>query len=360
MFVCAGLLAACSGASGSAVVEIESVAEVSPGASVPALEGVAQTRGGVSLIAFERGLWLFGPTTSLQPDADGRVDRASAWSSTMDFDANDGLGPFEMATDAAGGPAEVLIKTAEELAFEAAGAELEPPARVRLEPLGAARQSLYGPVLVYYAKSRVEGGDGGSGGGAVGSSVAIWNAVELGAQRPVFDPAAAEPTLLFLAPEPAYGLAPTLVDGAVHVWACTDRQVEVPCTLASVPASEAFERDAYRFWTGAGWSEAIDEAASLFDGAERLSVHLNGFVDLWLAFYAKEGVAVVRSAPALTGPWSPEIPVTELEPGAHSVLGHGELRREAGALEYLTYVRPSPEDPAVEELRLLELRLSPN
>ncbi len=348
---------------------------------LPELAGVAGREGGASVLAWGRVLWMFGYTTLSEPDALGSRLRSSTWTATLDLYAEDGVGGFTGRQDGAGGPAELLPYTTEELAFNDAHAALNPDceapcgARRMLWPLSAVRDTHKDELLVFYAKYEGTPGPGGRGQvGPVGSSIAIWGEFEFGPVRPVLDPGAGEPTLLFTAPEPEFGQASLIIDGRLYAFGCTDRQVEHPCLLARVAVDQVFTRAAWRFWSGVDWSPALADAVPVFDGARTLSVYRNHHVDRYLAIYpgrgratpegdrAEPGTVVLRHAPSLEGPWSEAERAFEAElgldgSGPRAVSAHPEYSRGGGRFEYVSYVRAL--GPGTSELRLVELELEP-
>lgn len=79
--------------------------------------------------------------------------------------------------------------------------------------------------------------------------------------------------------------------------------------LARVPAGEVQDRDAYRYWDGAGWSPSEAAAAPVAEGPiGELSVQHHEDTGRWLMTYLDESRAqiVLRDAPHPTGPWGDE------------------------------------------------------
>jgi hypothetical protein len=70
---------------------------------------------------------------------------------------------------------------------------------------------------------------------------------------------------------------------------------------------------------------------------------------------------MMRTSPALTGPWSAPMEAFEtLAPGedghfSYSGLGHAEFAREGGRYEYVSYYRST--EPWHGEIRLVEVRV---
>ena len=103
----------------------------------------------------------------------------------------------------------------------------------------------------------------------------------------------------------------------------------------------------------------------LFEAMDMTTVHYNALLKRWLAVYSPFGKnrLVMRSAPALTGPWSEEVeaaharaPYTDKE-YAYSGMAHPEYSRAGGRDEYLAYYRATK--PWHGEIRLVRVRLAP-
>jgi len=77
--------------------------------------------------------------------------------------------------------------------------------------------------------------------------------------------------------------------------------------LARVAPNALLDLTAWTYWDGADWVRAANAAAVLVPGpVGELSVRWNSHYQRWLMMYLidNEGVIVLRSAEALTGPWS--------------------------------------------------------
>lgn len=86
-----------------------------------------------------------------------------------------------------------------------------------------------------------------------------------------------------------------------------------PGRLARVAEDRVAEIGAYQYWTGRGWIGGDPFAATpvLPAPVAELSLCHNGFTDRWLALYLDERRAaiVLRTAAALTGPWTAPVVV---------------------------------------------------
>jgi hypothetical protein len=311
-------------------------------------EGVELREGGYSLFGFGRSVWLFGDTRLTAADADGVLTRDNGWSHTADLGATDGVDLFVTPTDAAGGPAELLTLTAEELAFnqqnQADGA------RVMLRPLTGVRDDQGDRVLLFYAKLRASGSGERT---RIGVSIAVWTDLEFGPVRPILDAGSDEPTLLFLEPEPQLGQAALIVGEQLYAYACSD-ELYHPCTLARVELDAVFERAAWEFWTGHAWSEDPADAVALIEADTIFTVTYNPEIHRYLGFYGEResGEILVRAAELPEGPWSAPTLVFTAESMIADVLAHPEYRRGGGQFELLSFRVGS-------QLRLLEVELAP-
>jgi hypothetical protein len=342
-----GLLACLGGLACAEAPDVEIVATRELGL-VEHPAGVASRERGSSVLAFGRSVWLFGDTVLTSPDANGSSLRRSSWATTIDLGAQNGVGDFVVRFDDAGGPAELLTRTAEELDADS----------ILLTPLASVRDDPNSRTLVFYSK-QVAASVGPPT--PIGTGVAVWTSLEFGPIRPVLDAGSDEPTLLFRAPEPEFGQA-LLVEGErLYAYGCRDELYQ-PCALARVALAELFTRDAWEFWTGRDWSPDSADAVALVEADRVLSVTRNDLVDRYLLYYAAAqpeggGELRVRSARAPEGPWSEPISVLRVpaDPSGSplaDVLAHPEYRRGGGQFELLSYRLGA-------DLHLLEVELAP-
>lgn len=311
-------------------------------------EGVERREGGSSVYGFGgRSVWLFGETRLTSPDLDGLSRRSNGWAQTGDLSAIDGLGPFVSPIDPANGPAALFVPTAEELAFDQAN----PTTPREIQPLTAVRDdaSADDRVLVFYAKRQLAANGEPA---PIGSSIAVWTDLEFGPIRPVLDASSDEPTLLFRAPEPAFGQAALILGDQLYAYGC-DQAVYHPCRLARVAVDAVFERDAWEFWTGLAWSPSSADAVALLEADTALTVTFNPAVGRYLAYYGdrERGELWVRAADRPEGPWSEPILAFTAAAAIADVAAHPEYRRSGGEFEYLSY-------RVGDQLRLVELELA--
>jgi Domain of unknown function (DUF4185) len=79
--------------------------------------------------------------------------------------------------------------------------------------------------------------------------------------------------------------------------------------LARVPEKQILTKNAYRYWDGRSWASRETAAVPIAIGpVSEVSVQWNAYLGRWLMMYLDEQRAsvVLRSATALTGPWSGE------------------------------------------------------
>lgn len=335
------LAAALCGACGA----VESpIASWEDAGTVPNPPGVTARDVGVSIMLAGRSVWVFGDTLFPEPAADGFQWRSGSWSST----APGLVLSFTHALGADGKSAQLLPHSDAELAFNQAH-RAEPR---RLTPWSQAVVSDGQGAVVFYVNMRT-----GPGGAfdfeSLSGSVARWDDPARPAVR-------VEPPL-FAGDEPDWGAAALLLGKDIYVYGCDQGRTK-PCKLARVPFAAAADRSAYTFFDGTGWSADWHQAKVLFDGAPLFSVH---WVERWrrfFAFYMRPGGCEmrVRSAPAPEGPWTDAADFgVGLAPSSdfdYALLAHPELTREGGAVEVLSYTRPS--GPLQQETRLVTARWS--
>lgn len=267
--------------------------------------------GGYSAVVWGRSVWVYGDTVLTVEDASGTNWHHNSYSITEDLDPTDGITGFEEPLDPAGAPAYFIHPTAEEEAFNA----LHRGDPCQVEPCGARWAVWPGPLvfdeardraLVFYGLIYAEPGDFNFHG--VGQSIALWERLEDSPWRPVVDPLAEHPTLLFGEGEPGFGPGAIIQGDSLYSFSCDSHGLDHPCLLAQAPLATVLDRDAWRYWDGSAWSAELSRAAPVFDGAPILTVAWNEALGLFLAVYSEplENGVMVRTSEALTGPWSAE------------------------------------------------------
>jgi hypothetical protein len=322
--------------------------------------------GGSGVVWDGWSVWAYGDTVLDVPDVEGETWHHNSFSMTEDLDASDGITGFEEPLDAVGAPGYFVAPTPEEADFNAAhrGDACQEPcgARWAVWPGEPVFDEARSRALVFYGLIYAEPGDFNFHG--VGESIAIWSSLDEAPARPEVTPGAEHPTLLFSEGEPAYGLGATILDDALHSFACGGEGFDSPCTLARVPLDDALERDAWEYWDGDGWSGDLASAEPLFDGAPIMTVSFNAHLDRWTALYSDPGSndVVLRTAAALTGPWSGELRLFTADRGTdegwtYDANAHAEYEEDDGRVLYVSFSRPTGEGWFGAELGVVRVEL---
>jgi hypothetical protein len=239
--------------------------------------------GAQSGLAFGRSVWTFGDTVLNTPDAEGVNWHQNSWSFTTDLDARNGVRALTTPVDAVGAPTYFVAPTPDEAAYNAAHygssscAESPCGARWAAWPGAPLWDAARNRALIFYGLVHAEPGDFNFYG--VGQSIAVWSDFGAAPERPVVSPGAAHPTLLFGQDEPSWGTG-GMVDGDfLYAFACdTDSSLSPPCSLARVPLDQVLDRQAWRFYDGAGWSTSEADRATIFSGASTLTIEKNAYL----------------------------------------------------------------------------------
>lgn len=302
--------------------------------------------GGSSAHAWGRSIWVYGDTVLTVPDELGRNWHHNSVSMTEDLDASDGITGFVEPLDAVGAPRHLIPPSPAEQAFNDAhyGDDcLEQPCGARYavwpsEPYFDAQRDR---ALVFYGLIYAEPGDFNFE--SVGSSIAIWEDPDSLPVRPVIDPEAEHPDVLFGPGEPGWGVTSTIADDLLYTFACDgDDGPGHKCRIARVGIDAIHDRSAWRVWDGDEWSANMNQAEVLFEGAPIMSLSYNEFLGAWLVVYSSpfESEIVARTAPALSGPWSREGVLYDAgEDAPYDALHHPEYEEDGGRVQYITYSR---------------------
>lgn len=216
-------------------------------------------------------------------------------------------------------------------------------------------------ALIFYQKIYAEPGEFNFEG--FGSSIAVWDNFEEPPERPVFNPEAEHPTLMFGKEEPSFGSAAVVVDDLMYVYACDLDWVVKPCKIARVPLVDALDRSHWQYWAGDdGWVADLEQAVAVLDGNDMMTVSWNPYLNAYTAVYSQplEAKAMLRTAPAPEGPWSEAVKLFDAEKPeegdwVYDVLAHPEYQREDGRFIYVTYTRNT--GFLQSEMRLVEVEL---
>lgn len=309
-------------------------------------EAIAGRDGGTSARLWDRSVWIYGDTVLSVEDALGHTWHHNSVSWSQDADAADGLTGFTEPVDAAGAPDYLIPPTAEELSFNldhyGDDCDMTPcGARWAVWPGSPAWDAAGQRALVPYGLIYAEPGSFNFH--SVGASVAIWTDPDGVPERPVLDPSAEHPDLIWQEGEPGFGVGAVIEGEHFYTFACDTDFLENPCLLARAPLSEVQDRSAWRYHGRDGWSADIDDARSLFKGAPIMSVHWSQWLGAYLAVYSEPFSAdiVARTAPELTGPWSRATVLhtaTGEEP--YDAVQHAEFDEDDGRILYITWSRP--------------------
>ena len=337
-----GLLSACHGA--LPALDVVSAAEIGVVETQPAIQG---RDGGFSIEAWGRSVWVYGDTVLTVPDEDGSTWHHNSFSTTGDLDASDGISGATEQLDAAGAPMHFLAPTPDERAFNLAhsGENCEQPCNARWAtwPISAIYDPERDRVLVFYGKIYSEPGDFNFHG--VGHSIAVWDSIDTLPRRPELAPSSEHPTIMFPTGDRQVGLAPTIEGEHLYAFACELTFVVHECALARVPLSQALERAAWQFWTGSDWSSDGASAAKVLETGPIMDISWNDYLERYTAIYSRpfDRDVVIRTAPALTGPWSDEalLFVAKSDGDVYDALPHREYAEGAGQVQYITYSRPT-------------------
>ncbi len=304
--------------------------------------------------------WLFGDTVTTRPGTDGSNWRSNTVSVLTNPQGAPGKWHFRDYTDDSGVSREVLPLLPDEAAYNRRHFSQQLPEKQRSRyatwpgPLIAAPDD--SRAWVFYTLLRC-GSDGPWDFHALGMSVACWN-----------DPAQPpeRPPLLFPAGDIQLGHGALAVDGMLYAYGCRQEGFSWPMLLGRVPFDRAADRGAWTFFCGNGeWSEDASRAVPVMDAAPILSVHYNRHLACYLAIYSLplQNRLALRTAPAPEGPWSAPLVIAETlkpeadtdAPWSYAGCGHGELARENGRIEFVSYYRTT--GFFLGEIRLLELTL---
>lgn len=350
------LLALACSSPGPSVVSAEEIGVVEQSPDIQGRDG------GPSARIFGRSVWTYGDTVLEVEDERGTTWHHNSVSWTEDSDASDGLSGFQEPLDSVGAPAHLIPPSTEEQAFIDAHSgdpcEVEPcGARWAVWPGAPLWDEEGQQALIFYGLIYAEPGEMNFTG--VGQSVATWTGLDQPVQRPVLDPEAEHPDLLWTEGEPGYGAAAVIEDGQVYALECDGSWH--PCSLGRAPVAQVQVREAWSYWDGAEWVDDWRDAATLFDGAPILSLHFCEHLEAWLVVYSPpfSKKIVARTAPQLTGPWSRESLLYRVqgEDAPYDVVAHAEYAEDEGRVQYLTWSRGTDVGWFGTEFALLRVEL---
>ena len=317
--------------------------------------------GGGSGQAWDHHVWVYGDTVLNDVDENGINWHGNSFSITDDVDASDGVGPFVEPGDSIGQPLEFVPPTDDELAFNLAhwGSEdcaAEPcGARWAVWPSEPFWDETRKQALVTYSLIYAEPGDYNFE--SVGGSIAVWSDPKARPERPVLDPDAEHPDLLWDAEGPSWGTTSRVEGDLFYTFACDRHGLARKCRLARVPVDQIYDLSAWEYRTRNDWSSNLDDAASLFAGAGIMSLSWNDWLGAYLLVYADGGKVKARTAPEIWGEWSQENVLYRTDDDPYDVNHHAELEEDGGRVEYVTYSRSSGEGWFGTEFPLVRITL---
>jgi hypothetical protein len=307
--------------------------------------------GAQSGLAFGHEVWTFGDTFLSLDNAAG-YNFVSNTFATSDVQLSDGGLVLADRLDDAGAPDELLQPTADEAAYDLAHksfadggcAEMPCGGRWATWPGAPVFEPDSGTAVIFYGLISAAPGDFNFHG--VGQGLAVWTDYASLPERPEPNVCPGFPTLLFCQDEPGFGEAAVILDGDLYAFACERSSLSFPCQLGRVPFSQALTRSAWQFWDGTAWTADLSAAQPLFDGAPIMGVFFDDHFQLWMALYAEplSNQVVLRTAPAITGPWSSELGLFVADRkgqggNSYDALPHPELSGNDGQTLYVTFSR---------------------
>ncbi len=329
-------------------VRVEAVRDLGP---LEFMDVIRCRDGGYSAAFQNQSVWVFGDSIMQKKGADGSQWRTSTWCHTGDPDARDNLQNLTEPVDINGVPGEFLPFTETEYLYNREHFTPEVPENQR------SRWGLWpGPVVAapdgkkaYVFYDKIYGGPNGQWDfRSVGRSIAVWNRLEESPVRPVINPEAEHPTMLFPEGDAPMGHGAVVKDGMLYAFGCKSGWLEWPVIVGRVPFDQALDRSAWQFYTGNGkWSSDWKPAIPVLEGAPMLSVSWNQWMGRYIAVYSiplKNRIAV-RTAERPEGPWSDPLDTVECVPPVttnqwcYSGLSHDEFSREGGRVMYFSYYR---------------------
>jgi hypothetical protein len=323
--------------------------------------------GGYSGVFAGKSVWLFGDTFLANPNAQGQTLISDSWSFTSDFNATSAITGFQERDDPTGAPTMILTLSAAEQAFNAAHQGNPCPqqpcgARWALWPGAIVADAARNRALIFYQLVSAQPGDFNFQ--AVGYSVASWENFASLPQRPIINPQAEHPDLLFSENDPAFGAAALVVGDTLYAYGCYTSDFAVPCDLGRVPLESVTDLSAWTFYAGNGnWSSNIGDAIFVFVGNPIMNVSWNDYLQQYVAVYnsALSENVMMRTAPNPEGPWSREVKAfTALQPApgqdpVDDAQAHPEYNANGGQVMFVTYSHST--GAFTSETRLVSVQL---
>ncbi len=348
------LLVGCHSAGEVAIIRVRDLGPL------PRDSGIRCRDGGYSALWRGRSWWFFGDTVTDRPAASGFCWLSNSMMMVSDWSRID-RGEWLMREHSAAiaVPVEFFPWLPEEAAYNRqhfnSGVSEKDRSRYAVWPGAAVTAPDDSCMLLFFGLLRC-GGNGAWDFHGIGRSLAVWERED--------EPPRRLP-MLFPEGDIELGDAGLALDGRLYLYGCDNHSLRKPIRLGRVPFAAAGDRSQWEFYAGDGrWSKLAQDAVPLFDGAPMLSVHWNGYLGKYLAFYTVPlaNRVVCRTADCPEGPWSDPVFIADCLAstgacGCYAGLGHGELARQNGAVEYVTYYRDTGLFQG--EIRLLEVTFAP-
>lgn len=196
----------------------------------------------------------------------------------------------------------------------------------------------------------------------VGDSIAIWHRFDEAPERPVAAPGSEHPTILF--PSGGWPEAAQVVDEFLYGFRCPKSGLSHSCRIARAPLNRVIEAGAWQAWMDGHWVEGGTDGDELFSAGPNISVFRLSPAGPWAAIHgaALSNDVRMRTADALTGPWSDEEDLfTATRPGVgftYDAYAHPELAEAGGAVQYITYSRGNDDGWFGSELAIERVELA--
>jgi len=301
-------------------------------------------------------VWIFGDTVEGPFKTIRGLDLTSLRSNTGAIvpqqDASRGIAEFRFLTTEDG-------KRPRQMVPFAAG---EDPARVRIWAIHGLSVG-HEVYLFYHRISLLEGVDVFENFKLDGMGIARADANELQFTRL---PAADGSTLFWKGDEPTFGVYVTRADDYAYVWG----SLMTGMFLARARPERIAEIASYEYLVEAPtlknpqatvrWGKQFQPTAALFDSVpNEMSASYNSYLKKYVAFHSlhRERQIVLRTADAITGPWSePQLVFRPEQIGdadlIYAAKEHPELARDNGRVLYVTFVNSATYVPQMIEVTL--------
>ena len=318
----------------------------------------------------DKSVWVFGDTMLDSPNAEDSVLLSSSCSSTVDFDAGDGIEGLTEEVDAVGAPLEFFPLTEQERAYNTRNVgevceEDSCTAHWRIWPGTVLVDEDKDWAYVFYRKILAHSGVFKFQ--HVGHSIAIWKDLSEPVERPVFNYFESYPTLFFTEGDgDGFGSAAVVAVRDAYIFGCElgEDKLTKPCNLARVPLADILEKEKWSFFAGNGnWSPNLADSTVIFHGNDMMSVFFNPYISRYVAIYSESlgSSAMLRTADRPEGPWSEPIELFTVDAPenfhgwVYDFLAHPELSPDDGRTLYVTYTKKL--DQMHSEMRLVAIEL---